>query len=126
MNILDANIVASQREQLAAWRIRARQIGREVGHRFDPDANIIPLLRNLKRTTFFTRDRDFWDPRLCDFNYCIVWLDVPPMQAAHYIRRFLRHPQFNSAAKRMGKVFHARSTGLISRSPAGKTESTEW
>jgi hypothetical protein len=99
VNILDANIVASQREQLAAWGIRARQIGRELGHRFDPDANIIPLLRNQKRATFFTRDRDFWEAQLSNSNYCIVWLDVPAMQAADYIRRFLRHPRFCTAAK---------------------------
>lgn len=127
MNILDANIVASQREQLAAWRIRVRQIGRELGHRFDPDANIIPLLRNQKRATFFTRDRDFWNARLSDFNYCIVWLDVPAMQAADYIRRFLRHPRLNTAAKRMGKVIQVRPTGLAVLGPSpGKAESLRW
>jgi hypothetical protein len=127
LNILDANIVASQREQLAAWRIRARQIGRELGHRFDPDENIIPLLRNQKRATFFTRDRDFWDARLCDLNYCIVWMDVPAMQAADYNRRFLRDPNFSTAAKRMGKVVHVRPTGLLVIGPRqGKAESVQW
>ncbi len=127
MNILDANIVTSQREQLAAWRIRVRQFGRELGHRFDPDANIVPLLRNLKRATFFTRDRDFWDARLSDPHYCIVWLDVPAMQAAHYIRRFLRHPHFNSAAKRVGKVVQIRPTGLtIYPLSDGKAERIAW
>jgi len=127
MNILDANIVASQREQLAAWRIRARQIGRELGHRFDSDANIIPLLRNQKRATFFTRDRDFWDARLSDSNYCIVWLDIQAMRAADYIRRFLRHPQFRTAAMRMGKVIQVRPTGLAVLGPStGKAESVRW
>jgi len=127
VNILDANIVASQREQLMVWRVRVRQIGRELGHRFDPDANIIPLLRNQKRATFFTRDRDFWDGRLSDSNYCIVWLDVPAMQAADYIRRFLRHPRFSTAAKRLGKVIQVRPTGLAVLGPRhGKAESIEW
>jgi hypothetical protein len=127
VNILDANIVASQREQLVAWGVRVRQIGRELGHRFDPDANIIPLLRNQKRATFFTRDRDFWDARLSDSNYCIVWLDVPAMQAADYIRRFLRHPQFSVAAKRLGKVIQVRPTGLaVHGSRQAKAESVEW
>jgi hypothetical protein len=112
VNILDANIVASQREQLAAWGVHVRQIGIELGHRFDSDANIIPILRNQKRATFFTRDRDFWEPKLCDPSYCLVWLDVPAMQAAYCIRRFLRLPQFRTAAKRMGKVIQIRPTGL--------------
>jgi len=127
VNILDANIVASQREQLAAWGIRARQIGRELGRRFDSDADIIPLLRNQKRATFFTRDRDFWDARLADSSYCIVWLDVPAMQAADSIRRFLRHAQFSTAAKRMGKVIQVRPTGLAVLGPRrGKAESVPW
>lgn len=127
MNILDANIVASQREQLLAWRIRVRQIGRDLGHRFDPDANIIPLLRNRKGATFFTRDRDFWDARLANPRYCIVWLDVPTMQAAFYIRRFLRHSKFDSTAKRIGKVIQVRPTGLsVCYSPGAKTEAVDW
>jgi hypothetical protein len=127
VNILDVNIVASQREQLEAWRFRVRQIGRELGHRFDPDASIIPLLRNQKRATFFTRDRDFWDSRLSDPDYCIVWLDVPAMQAAFYIRRFLRLPQFATAAKRLGKVIQVRPTGLaVYGSRHGKAEVVEW
>jgi hypothetical protein len=97
------------------------------GHRFDPDANIIPLLRNRKRATFFTRDRDFWDARLSNSNYCIVWLDIPAMQAADYIRRFLRHPLFRTAAMRMGKVIQVRPTGFAVLGPStGKAESVRW
>ncbi len=37
-------------------------------------------------------------------SYCIAYYDVPLAEMAVYIRRFLRHPQFNTHAKRLGKV----------------------
>jgi hypothetical protein len=81
----------------------------------------------LKQPTFFTHDVDFWKPELFHANYCIVHLAVKPRDAAFYIRRFLRHPQFATAAKRLGKVIQVRATGLAAYgSHHGKAESIEW
>jgi len=37
-------------------------------------------------------------------NYCLVALTVPVLETAHYIYKLLRHPHFNTRAKRNGKV----------------------
>ena len=99
MNILDENIVVSQRSQLTAWKIHFRRIGEHVGDLGMEDREeIIPLLHALRRSTFFTMDRDFSRPELCHLRYCLVYLDVRPDEAARYIRRFLRHPSFRTQA----------------------------
>jgi hypothetical protein len=55
MIVLDENIVASQRDQLRAWRVSFRQIGREIGRQgMDDTDEIIPLLHRLADPTFFT------------------------------------------------------------------------
>ncbi|MFL5245075.1 MAG: DUF5615 family PIN-like protein [Gemmataceae bacterium] len=59
MIILDENIPENQVAQLRAWRIRVRQIGFEIGKAGMDDENIITLLSRQRRSTFFTRDRDF-------------------------------------------------------------------
>jgi hypothetical protein len=33
MNVLDENIIESQRQLLKAWRIRPKQIGRDLGRK---------------------------------------------------------------------------------------------
>ena len=76
------------------------------------DTDIIPLLHQLRRVTFLTQDRGFADGALCHPAYCLVCLDVPPDDAALYVRRFLRHPCFSSLAKRMGLVVHAHHDGV--------------
>jgi len=105
MNVLDENIIDSQRQQLLAWRIRVRQIGYEVGRKGMNDREeIIPLLHHLRRPAFFTRDAGFYHRTLCHAGYCIVYLRVAKTEVAEYIRRFLRHPEFDTHAKRSGKV----------------------
>ena len=59
MNVLDENIPKDQRQLLERWRIRARQIGVNIGRRGLQDDEIIPLLLTLRRPTFFTRDADY-------------------------------------------------------------------
>lgn len=54
MNILDENILADQRELLQRWAIPFRQIGHEIGRSGMADAEIVPLLLELRRATFFT------------------------------------------------------------------------
>ncbi len=113
MNVIDENIIKSQREQLQTWRIRFARIGFEVGWRGMDDRNeIIPLLHHLRRPTFFTRDAGFYDRRLRHAGYCIVHLRVEKNEVAEYIRHFLRHPEFNTYAKRLGKVVKVSLIGL--------------
>lgn len=66
MNILDENTPKDQRELLERGRIHIRQIGFNVGRRGMKDEDeIIPFLLKQNRPTFFTRDDDFYKPRLC-------------------------------------------------------------
>lgn len=112
MNILDENVPHSQRHFLRNWRFRVRQIGHEVGRKGMKDEEIIPLLHRLGPVTFFTRDLDFYNPRLCHSRYCLVCLFVGKYDVASFIRRFLRHPIFNTSAKRTGKVIRVSHTGI--------------
>ena len=104
MNVLDENIPESQRRLLQTKRIRVCQIGRDVGRKGMKDDEIIPLLHQLDRPTFFTLDGDFYNRRLCHEAYCLVHLKVEDETVAESIRRFLRHPTLNAKAKRMGCV----------------------
>ena len=50
MNVLDENIPEDQRQLLRSWRIRAYQIGREIGRQgLKDEQQIIPLLLELRR-----------------------------------------------------------------------------
>jgi hypothetical protein len=110
--VLDENILESQRDQLRKWRLSVSQIGREVGSQGMSDEEIIPLLRTLRRTTFFTRDADFFAKDLCSDRYCLAYLDIRPLQAAEYARSFLRHRDFKSWAQRKGTVVRIAATGI--------------
>jgi len=112
LNLLDENFPGDQAQLLRAWRIPFRRIGREVARLGAKDPDIIPLLHQLRRVTFFTQDRGFEDPALCHWAYCLVWLDVRPDDAALYVRQFLKHPRFNRLNSRMGLVIHAHHDGL--------------
>ena len=104
MNFLDENIDIEGRQQLEQWRIRVRHIGYDVGHKGMGDDEIISLLHQMRRTTLFSRDEDFFLKHPCHANYCLVFLDVARNEIALFIRRLLRHPEFDTQAKRMGKV----------------------
>ena len=104
MTLLDENFPADQAALLREQRVPHRQIGRDIGRYGVQDPDIIPLLHRLKRVTLFTQDEDFFKQRLCHSAYCLVWLDVKPGQTAFYVRRFLRHANFNTLTKRMGIV----------------------
>ena len=113
MNVLDENIVFSERRRLEAAKIHFRQIGVELGRFGMKDRNeVIPLLHSLRRSTFFTRDHDFYNSDLCSSKYCLVFLDVAFDEAAEFIRRFLRHRTFRTQAQRMGLVVRAHRNGL--------------
>ncbi len=113
MNILDENILNDQRQLLKSRRIAVHQIGDDIGRKGMQDEEIIPLLHQLNRPTFFTRDRDFYERHLCHSRYCIVYLDVGKYEVANFVSRLLRHRQFDTQVKRMGtviRVFHGGIT----------------
>lgn len=122
MNILDENIIKSQRQLLKSWRIRIRQIGYEVGRRGIKDDEIIPLLLELRRATFFTRDLGFYEGSLCHKRYCLVCMAVEKHEAAVFIRRLLRHGEFDTQAKRIGTVIRVSRKGLFVWRLHAKTE----
>ena len=121
MNVLDANIPIPERVKLRGLRIRCRRIGDELATQDTDDSAILPLLHALGRATFFTRDRDFWRAELCHPRYCLVFLDVPVRELANYIRRFLRHPVFNTTARRLGCVVRVHAECMsVHRNPRGR------
>lgn len=109
MNILDEQILENQRQLLRSWRIPVRQIGYDIGRKGLKDNEIIPLLLQFRKPTFFTLDFDFFESHLCHAKYAIVCMDIRKHEAAVFIRRLLRHPDFDTAAKRMGKLFRLSS-----------------
>jgi hypothetical protein len=110
---LDENIIEEQRDQLLRWGISLKQIGIELGRKgMDDKEHIVPLLHSLRQPTFFTHDAGLYQRRLCHAKYCIVCVQVHDEFAAEYIRRFLRHPDFNPHAKRMGKIVRLSVAGI--------------
>ncbi len=76
------------------------------------DNEIIPYLQQLRRPTFFTRDDGFFKPQLCHARYSLIYVDVEKSEAAVFIRRLLKHAEFNTQAKRMGNVIRVSHSGL--------------
>ncbi len=122
MNILDENILEGQRRLLQKWGIPFRQIGIEIGQKGMDDGEIIRLLGNLRYPTLFAVDYHFYKRDLCHARYCLVQLDVAQPEAAHFIRRVLHHPDFNTHAKRMGVVVRASQMGLMAWRRNGEHE----
>lgn len=112
MNILDENILESQRELLRRWRVPFRQIGYEIGRKGMKDEQVLRLLLGLRQPTFFTLDSDFYERALCHTRYGKVYLDVQELEAARFVRRLLHYSGFDTHAKRMGVVIRASHTGL--------------
>jgi hypothetical protein len=110
--VLDENLPAGQRRLLRSWRIPLRVIGVDVATWGTDDAALLPVLQHLPQPTFFSLDKDFYRPEWAHGRYSLVWLDVRGRQAAEFIRRFLRHPAFNTQAKRMGPVVRVHAGGL--------------
>lgn len=112
MNLLDENIRVQQRRQLESWRIAVKQVGVDFGVKGLKDPQIVVLLQGLRKTTFFTRDADYDLQSLCHSSYCLVSMNVPQNQVATSVLRFLRHPDFDTHAKRMGSVVRLSHHGL--------------
>jgi hypothetical protein len=112
MLVLDENLPSDQRQLLRKWRIRFRAIGVNLVTSGTPNENLIPVFHALPAPTFFTLDRNFYRRAWAHENYCLVWLDAPAREAADFIRRFLRHSNFDTASKRMGVVARVHFRGI--------------
>ncbi len=77
--VVDEHIAHSKvTEPLKNW-ITAEQIGFELRRaKGISDEQIIPLLRRLKRRTFVTIDSDFYNSKLCDDAYCLIYFICHP------------------------------------------------
>jgi len=127
VNVLDENILESQRQWLRSWRMPVRQIGQELGYKGMQDEDLIPFLLTLRRPTLFTRDLGFYRRSLCHARYCVVVLAVGQYEVAHFIRRFLRHRAFATQAQRMGAVVRVMHTGSAAwRLNAGRELRFAW
>ena len=112
MILLDEQVRSDQRVLLTRFGIAFRQIGKDIAPSGIKDENIIPFLLTLKSPTLFTHDRGFFQQRLTHSGYCLALLSESDIEAAVYIRKFLRHPRFNTNAKRMGVVARAHSEAV--------------
>ncbi len=112
MNVLDEHIPEEQRELLNSWNIPIHHIGYNVSRKGIQDETIIPLLHRLRHPTLFTLDFGFHRRELCHARYCLVCMDIYEDEVASFVRRFLRHPEFNTYAKRMGTVIRLSRKGL--------------
>jgi len=90
----------------------ARQIGLDVGRKGLKDEEIVVPLRRLRQPTFFTRDRGFYtaDPR--HPRCAIVVAAVGQYELAAFVRRLLQHPQFDTYAKRAGRIVRIAPNGI--------------
>ena len=113
MLVLDENLPEGQQQLLRKWGIRFRLVGVDVASWGTDDENLIPVLHRLAHPTFFSLDRDFYRPTWAHSGYGLVWLDVADDHAAEFIRRFLRHPVFDTQAKRMGVVARVHAGGVL-------------
>ena len=112
MNILDENLIESQCRLLQSWHIHFQQIGITLGRKGLKDEEIISYLLELNNPTFFTRDEGFFDHKLCHPGYCLVHLAVRKDETASFVRRVLKHRNFNTKIKRMGSIIRASHVGL--------------
>lgn len=76
------------------------------------DQEIVPLLQTLGRATFFTRDLDFYKRALCHSGYCLVYVAAGQAEVAALARRLLRHPLFDTWARRRGNVIRVSRAGI--------------
>jgi hypothetical protein len=113
--------------KLKSWRISVRHIGYDIVRKGIQDDEIIPLLCRLRYPTFFTLDFGFYQRGLCHKRYCLVCMDIYEDEAASFVRRLLRHPEFDMQAKRMGAVIRISRKGLgVWRLHAEKEMQFDW
>ena len=106
----DAETSDAQIEKFARFGFSARKIGVEIGRLDMGDSEIFTLLHGFRQSTFITRDSDFYRKANRHARYGLVFLDTPHAEVANHARRLFRHQQFDTAAKRCGKVIRVTPT----------------
>jgi hypothetical protein len=112
MNILDENIIKSQRQRLRSWRIPVRQIGHDIARKGLQDEEILPFLHHLRQPTFFTRDLGFYRREVCHRRYGLVLSCRDARGGGYLCASCAVYPTVNTRAKRMGTVVRASHRGL--------------
>jgi hypothetical protein len=112
MFVIDENVSELEVLRLRRAGIRVRLIGDDVARKGYTDENLLPVLRRLKQPVFFTQDQDFFQFRWLHADYALVWVDTHPNAVAEHVRRFLRHPEFATQARRLGIVARVRASGI--------------
>ena len=112
MIILDENILEAQRLLLQIARVPARQIGVDLGQKGWKDERILVWLRAQRNVTFFTRDLGFYKAAHRHPRFCLAVLQAGQSETVAFVRRFLRHPDFRTHAKRAGMVVRIAPRGL--------------
>jgi|SRR5262245_61306899 len=112
MLVLDENMPDSLLETLQGRGSRVVKIGKSVGRASMTDADIIPLLHQLRAATFFTFDRGYCRPQLCHSRYCLVFIRREEESIFGLINGVLRHSAFRTWAQRRGKLIWARKSGI--------------
>jgi len=112
VNVLDENFPPNLRQLLRSWHVPVRHIGYDTGRKGMKDDEIIPFLLSLRRPTLFTLDLGFYRRNLCHTRYSLVCLNVEQPEAASFVRRLLRHSEFDAQAKRMGTVIRVSPTRI--------------
>jgi hypothetical protein len=99
-----------------------KQIGVNLGRKGLKDDEIVVLLRRLHDPTFITRDTGFYHPNLRHRGYCLIVAGVAQNEVAVFVRRLFRHPDFDTQAKRMGRVVRISHVGVVSWRLRSQTE----
>lgn len=104
-HILDELVHAGTLLYLHQHHVPAVQVGEGWGQSGWQDEEQIIRHLHGSRCTFHTQDIGFFKRYLCHSSYCLVcYVDISPLDLSVWIIRFLRHPDFNTHRKRLGKV----------------------
>ncbi len=113
--ILDEQLGASELVvPLQKW-FKVRRLKDILPHQTILDDRIPQILLSLSSPTFLTIDRDFWDRRLCNPGYGILYFAIPDFrqeELAISLKKLLRLRRFRSKVARAGKVIRVSATKI--------------
>ena len=134
MIVLDENI-HQQRilADIAAWyRGQVRSITTLRAHTLIKDDVIPTLLQSAQQPTFVTTNvTDFWPYVSAHSRYCIICVPIPNERLhalSLLLRQLMRLPEFDTKAKRMGKVIRMSPNQLqyYEKHPGSVTHISTW
>lgn len=112
-HIFDENIPASAVQLIQQRVASVAQVGDTWGESGWLDVEqILPHLHR-SRATFHTLDAGLFKRWYSHRDYCLVYYDVLEAELARWVLKFLRHRQFNTHAKRLGKVVKVSPSKLV-------------